>query len=339
MSVSSEEGFIRYLTAKKAVDDRALNGHVLKRLEAALRGFGPGPEVLEVGAGTGTMLERLACWGLLDNARYEGIDVSPGLIAEAYRRIPLWARDGGFAVAVGPPSEIRLERGGSSIRARFEAADLQEFIDRERGRRRWDLLVAHAFLDLFDLSRVLPGLIALTRPGGLLSLTMNFDGVTILEPLVDPTLDREILALYHESMDRRVVGGLFSGDSRTGRHLLTRLRDMGVEILAAGSSDWIVHPQGKGYPGDEAFFLHYLIDLFAASLTGHPALDPDRFARWIGLRHGQIERAEMVFIAHQIDLLGRVEGESGKCLSMDRLDAIVPPPLDPLPRGEGNCKG
>ena len=179
------------------------------------------------------------------------------------------------------------------------------------GRRRWDLLIAHAFLDLVDLSRVLPGLIALTRPGGLLGLTMNFDGVTILEPAVDPSLDREILALYHESMDRRVIGGCPSGDSRAGRHLLTRLGDLGVEILAAGSSDWVVYPQGGVYPGDEAYFLHCIIDLFTASLAGHPSLDPDRFACWIGLRHAQIERGEMVFIAHQIDLLGRVAWRKG----------------------------
>ena len=308
MTGPAGDGFVRYLAAKKSVDDRALSGHVLKSLDAALKACGPGLKVLEVGAGIGTMLERLVDRGILADARYVGIDSAPCLVAEARRRVPTWARDRGFTVAEGAASAIRLERGSSCICARFETADLYEFIDRNRGRRRWDLLIANAFLDLVDLPRALPGLIALAEPGGLLSLTMNFDGMTILEPPVEPALDREILTLYHQTMDGRVVDGRPSGDSRTGRHLLTRLREMGVLTLAAGSSDWVLYPGSDGYPGDEAYFLHYLIDLIFASLKDHPALDPGRLASWMGIRHAQIERAEMVFIAHQLDILGRVAG-------------------------------
>jgi SAM-dependent methyltransferase len=308
MAIPDEYYFIRYLVAKKGVDDRALNRHVLQSLEKALTRPGRGlpPDILEVGAGIGTMLERLAGWGILKSARYEAIDLAPDLISEAVRLVPLWADDHGFTRLEDPASAFCLERGEERISLRFEAIDLYQFIERERRRRNWDLLIAHAFLDLVDTSRILPGLISLTRPGGLLSLTMNFDGLTILEPPVDIAFDREILALYHQSMDNRVIEGRPSGDSRTGRHLLTRLREQGVVILAAGSSDWVVIPGSEGYPGDAAYFLHYIINLIDTSLKGHPCLDPDRFARWIGIRHSQIERCELVLIAHQIDLLGRV---------------------------------
>ena len=116
------------------MDDRALNGHVLKSLDAALKARGPGLKVLEIGAGIGTMLERLVDRGILADARYEGIDSAPCLVAEARRRVPAWARDRGFTVAEGAASAIRLERGGSCVCARFETADLYEFIDRERGK-------------------------------------------------------------------------------------------------------------------------------------------------------------------------------------------------------------
>ena len=54
--------FVRYLAAKQTVDDRALNAHVYETLRAALP---PGPlDVLEVGAGAGAMLDRLATRGL-----------------------------------------------------------------------------------------------------------------------------------------------------------------------------------------------------------------------------------------------------------------------------------
>ena len=312
MTVPDEYPFIRYLAAKKGVDDRALNRYVLHELKTALAKFDHPLAVLEVGAGIGTMLERLAGGGILKNARYEAIDLAPDLIGEAARLVPLWARDHGFNAAEGPDPACAfcLERGGARISVRFEAVDLYRFLERERGKRSRDLLIAHAFLDLVDASRILPGLISLMRPGGLLSLTMNFDGLTILEPPVDAVFDEEILTLYHQSMDGRVIAGQPSGDSRTGRHLLTRLREQGVEILAAGSSDWVVFPGNGGYSGDEAYFLHFIVNLIDVSLKGHPCLDPDRFARWVGRRHSQIERCELVLIAHQIDLLGRVGDQS-----------------------------
>ncbi|MGQ0601957.1 MAG: hypothetical protein ACT4QE_09710, partial [Anaerolineales bacterium] len=49
--------FERYLTAKKTVDDRALNAHVWETLARALPA---GPvRVLEVGCGIGAMVERV----------------------------------------------------------------------------------------------------------------------------------------------------------------------------------------------------------------------------------------------------------------------------------------
>jgi SAM-dependent methyltransferase len=307
MAIPDEYSFIRYLAAKKDLDDRALNGHVLESLKAALATLDGGlpMDILEVGAGIGTMLERLAGWGILKNIRYEAIDLSPDQICEAIRLVPLWTRDLGFLSGGDPVAAFCLERGEERITVRFEAIDLCRFMEREKGRRNWDLVIAHSFLDLVDASRVLPGLVSLTRPGGLLSLTMNFDGLTVLEPLVDAALDREVLDLYHESMDNRVIEGQSSGDSRTGRHLLTRLREEGVEILAAGSSDWVVFPGCDGYPGDEAYFLHFMVNLIDTTLRGDPRLDSDRFARWIAVRHSQIERRELVLVAHQIDLLGR----------------------------------
>ncbi len=328
MAIPDEYPYIRYLAAKKGADDRALNRHVLQSLATHLTNSGNGlpPDVLEVGAGIGTMLERLAVWGILKNARYEAIDLETGHIDEAVRLVPLWARDHGFVLGEDIASAFCLERNGGRISIRFETIDLHRLIERERGRRNRDLLIAHAFLDLFDVPRILPGLISLMRPGGLLSLTMNFDGLTILEPPIDTDFDREILALYHQSMDSRVIDGRPSGDSRTGRRLLTRLREEGVEILAAGSSDWVIFPVGGGYHGDETYFLHFIVNLIESSLKGHPRLDPDRFARWIGIRHSQIERCELVLIAHQIDLLGRVVDPSTFTAQSTAACAPVHPP-------------
>jgi hypothetical protein len=149
-----------------------------------------------------------------------------------------------------------------------------------------------------------PHLFALLRPGGSFYFTLNFDGATILEPAVDAPLEDLIQDLYHRTMDGRQTDGRPSGDSRTGRYLFAQLRAAGARLLAAGSSDWVVFPGKNGYPDDEAYFLHFIIDTIGRALHDHPDLDPARFNRWVARRHAQIEAGELVYIAHQLDFAG-----------------------------------
>lgn len=278
----TDSSFQRYLAAKRTVDDRALNGYVRRTLLAALP---PGPrDILEVGAGTGTMIDRLSGWpGVLDGGRYTAVDALADNVATATARL-------------SPKSlPITLE---------LEAIDLFDFMARETGIRQWDLLIAHAFLDLVDAPATLPRLFELLRPGGLFYFTINFDGHTILEPVIDPAFDSRVLELYHQTMDERLVDGRLSGDSQSGRHLLRQIPAAGGRILAAGSSDWVVMPLNGTYIADEAYFLHFIINTIEGALVGHEALNGDQFARWIMRRHAQIEAGELVYIAHQLDVAG-----------------------------------
>ncbi len=100
-------------------------------------------------------------------------------------------------------------------------------------------------------------------------------------------------------MDTRSTGG----DSQTGRHLFSHIRSVDAQILAAGASDWVVHPMNGKYPADEKYFLHFILHFFEESLTGHKDLDVNAFADWLSKRRAQIERGELVYIAHQMDFL------------------------------------
>lgn len=173
-------------------------------------------------------------------------------------------------------------------------------------RGKWDLLVANAFLDLVNVPASLPALLALLKPGGLFYFTITFDGASIFQPEIDPDLDAAIETLYHETMDRRIIGGKPSGDSKTGRRLFRHIRDAGGELLDAGASDWVVFAGSSGYAADEAFFLHFIIHTVGLALKGNPGLDQARFDQWLDTRHDQIERGALVYIAHQMDFLGRV---------------------------------
>ncbi|NDJ54622.1 MAG: class I SAM-dependent methyltransferase [Chloroflexi bacterium] len=280
----SEYSFQRYLSAKVTVDDRALNRHVWGIL---VDHSAPIRRVLELGAGIGTMIERVARWGLFDDSlvHYTAIDMDAGNIRQA--------RAGLHSNQLEPLSVT------------LEAIDLFAFIEREAGTQTWDLIIAHAVLDLLDLRTALPQIMSLAGPGGLLYLTINFDGITAFEPQIDAAFDRHVEALYHATMDQRVTDGQASGDSRTGRHLFTHLQSLGVDILAAGPSDWVVHPTGGAYPHDEAAFLHAIINTMDKALKDHPEIDQERFAAWIEQRHQQIEAATLTYIAHQLDLLAR----------------------------------
>jgi SAM-dependent methyltransferase len=308
MAIPAGYSFIRYLAAKQSVDDRALNRHVWQSLEQGLSAsnFAPPVKVLEVGAGIGTMVERVFDWGLLKEAAYTAIDAEPGNVAEAQVRLPRWAARQGFTVWRETPAQIQFQQAERKIMVELEAIDVHEFAAREKERLTWDVLIAHAFLDLMDIRRALPMLFSLLRTGGLVYSTITFDGATILQPEIDPELDARIEALYHQTMDERITAGQPSGDSRSGRHLFGHFREAGVELLDAGSSDWVVFAEPSGYPADEAYFLHFIVHTIQTALQGHPDLDVARFADWIEQRHRQIERGELVYIAHQLDFLGRV---------------------------------
>jgi len=298
--------FLHYLSAKKTVDDRALNRQVLETLVHQLPPSSAPLQILEIGAGTGAMFVRMLEWKLFSQADYTGIDIQSENVAEALAGIPIWAQTHGYQVERSGPIGLRLVKGNQQVTAHFETIDLLEFIKRAESQPRWDLLAAHAFLDLIDLSANLPKILSLLRPGGLFYFTINFDGLTLLEPSLDPAFDELIQTLYHRSMEDRQVDGKPSGGSRTGRHLFNHLHKARAEILAAGASDWVVFPRQESYPADEAYFLHHIIHFIADALHGNPELDPARFEDWLAGRHAQVERGELIYIAHQLDFVGRI---------------------------------
>ena len=69
---SMTSGYARYLAAKTTVDDRALNRHVLAELRRLMPAGAP--QVLEVGAGLGTMVARLMDWGAVGAGEYLLLD-------------------------------------------------------------------------------------------------------------------------------------------------------------------------------------------------------------------------------------------------------------------------
>jgi SAM-dependent methyltransferase len=310
MPIPTDFSYTRYLAAKKSVDDRALNRQVLETLAQTLRPRQEsGPlKLLEVGCGIGTMIERLWDWGILTNADYTAVDLLPENIAEAKTRLPAFARGRGAQVAETAEGQLLLTNPHRSFKVTLESIDVFDFANREAGRSAWDVLLAHAFLDLVNLESAVPHLFGLLKPGGWFYFTLNFDGATLFLPTLDQDLDALIEKLYHGTMDNRLIDGKPSGSSQTGRLLLNLLPGFGGRILAAGSSAWVVFPDSGGYLGDEAYFLHHLVDTVYGAVRGQPLLPEEVLQQWTSRRHKQIEGGELSYIAHQLDFFGIKEG-------------------------------
>ncbi len=292
--------FPRYLASKKTVDDRALNQRVWDALAERLND--PWDlEILEIGGGIGTMIERLHERDTLQHVHYTLLDEQPGNIAAAKERLPKWADEHNVTWHWEDETLI-LWHMGQVTQVDFLAEDLFNFLARRPADQQYDLLIAHAFLDLVDIPATLPELFKTLKPNGNFYFTINFDGETIFEP--DVPDDAEVMAVYHRTMDERITNGKPSGDSHAGRHLFTHLRNAGAKIEAAGASDWVVFGDESGYPADEAYFLHFIVDTVRGALDGK--ITPRQIESWASARHAQIERGTLVYIAHQLDFFGSV---------------------------------
>jgi SAM-dependent methyltransferase len=295
-----------YLAAKKTVDDRALNQHVIDVLRAELTSS-RSTTVLEIGAGIGTMVSRLADWHVLCRANYTLLDIDQASLEHAQHWLCGWAAEMGLEVQRAHDA-LHITGGSPALDLEVHSvcADLRAFLGENRRPNGVDLLIASAFLDLVDVAATLPALLERVAPNGLYWFSINFDGETIFLP--EHPSDASLMSVYHRSMDERTRLGRRAGDSRTGRHLFQHLRSAGARILAAGSSDWIVHAIDGEYAAQEGDFLGHILHTIEAELNSRSEVDQHALHDWLRVRRDQLERGDLVYIAHQLDFVGRRSG-------------------------------
>jgi hypothetical protein len=297
----ARDGFTpRYLTSKKSIDDHSLNPHVYKKLLQAVHEKKQDHplQILECGAGIGTMFTRMIDWGLLrGSVLYRITDNDPRLLHGAHKYLSQWATKRNHAFTWLEENHGQLTTEDAEVSVLFEVVDVKNIAQKSYLPSSYDLIIAHALLDLVDFSVVLPALFSFLKDDALAYLTCNFNGQTLFLPECED--DEEIIQLYHDSMEKRLQGA-----SRTGKNLLLYLQQQGLEILAAGSSDWIIHPQQNKYSKDEEFFLHAIIEMIEKELTKIDGMDFS-ITEWSTLRHQQAENGQLTLLASHLDFLVR----------------------------------
>jgi protein-L-isoaspartate O-methyltransferase len=314
--------FERYLAAKESVDDRAIHRPTLDRFRRDARDRADSIDrplrVVEVGAGLGAMCRRLLDHDALPaRVHYTLVDVRPALVSGAREALRAWASDAGVDVeriqptlAAAAGDALRLVGPDRDATVEFVAGDGFEVLAAVE--RPWDVLVGAAFADLIPLSR-LPPLFDALVPGGRFYFPVTFDGETTFRPVADSARAAAILDRFHETM-----AGPDRAGPRAGSDLFEAVPAAGGAILAAGGSDWVVHPP---YPADEAYFCHHVIDIVESAVaeTVDGVDDADRgtagrddaFGRealraWATERHRAVADGALTYLAHNLDVYGRV---------------------------------
>ncbi len=293
-----------FLTAKRTVEDRALNRRVWERFvdELAARSGDDPVRIVEVGVGTGSMIARLADWEALPpTVSYRAVDLDADTVDSARKQLPEWLRDAGYTVDE-QSDRLRAHRIDSDDSERTIEITLEVgdgfAIDDEA-----DAVIAAAVLDLVELGPAVDDLKELLADGGLLYAPITFNGHTSFLPR-DPVDDR-IERLYHRHMDEIRDQ---SGSSRAGQQLLKTLPAAGYTVLEAGGADWVIRPVDGAYPVAESTALEHLLATVDGALADYPAdvIEPSTRTYWIERRREQLARGELTLVAHHLDVLARL---------------------------------
>lgn len=301
--------FAEFLTAKFALDERSLNPAVHAALLNCLRAM-PELDCLDVGAGTGATVARMLRWRPSGSWRLTALDRDPGLIELACET----AREVLAASGHEPMKALAAVRSRDSrIGIRFAACDLSSY----RPESRYDLVTAHAFLDLVPLAPALAAFGRWLRPGGLLYATINCDGAPELAPAYRVQgFESALLACYAASMEARRVDGIATGGAHCGRRLAALLPEHGFCLVSAGRSDWRIGPAGEGYRDSDAACLETLLDLIWKEGRTSGQFEAMALERWRADRRRMLHACELEMHVPNSDVLARYTGDAPEGLQV-----------------------
>jgi SAM-dependent methyltransferase len=293
--------FAAYLDAKYPLDSRSLNRDVLENLRQAIAAK-PHLRCLDFGTGTGAMAKRLVEMDLSASLEIIGLDTDAGLLDIAEERMARRLTELGFETSYSGHG-IFARRKTRTVHCHFERASALDWNpDRDGGN--FDLITAHAFMDLVPLEPLVEKGLNLLIPAGIFYTTLNYDGETALIPVyADEPIERKILDHYDLSMEIRRNDGMATGGAHSGRRLAGAFTAAGFELLSYGSSDWNITPVSGVYRDHDAWCLRALLSMIHGEASASRRFDSDSLEDWYSDRLRAADARSLGMIVHQLDIL------------------------------------
>jgi SAM-dependent methyltransferase len=285
-----------YFEAKAFVDDNSLH-EPTKTLFLALADSVKG-RVLDLGCGSGKMLQRLLKWGIPQSTVYVGVDSDPGVLEPFERTFKAL-----FGQVQTNANDNRIEiTAPGGIRILLYTQGAEDFL---REQDQFEVITSCSFFDLVDVYSVLPLVYEKLRRGGWVYSVCNFSGETYFEPVISSELDEKVIRLYHDSMRQRNLAlGIPDGEYCSGRKLAPVWQTCGGEVVSFGPSDWVICPKQGKYREEERHLLQSILNFVAQALRGYSELAPEEANFWIRERKRQLEDGRLIFVARNLDFLG-----------------------------------
>ena len=285
-----------YFEAKAFVDENSLH-EPTKSLFLALAERANG-RILDLGCGSGKMLQRLLKWGIPQSTVYVGVDSDPRVLEPFERTFKAL-----FGQVQTNANDNRVEiTAPGGIRILLYTQGAEDFL---REQDQFEVITSCSFFDLVDVYSVLPLVYEKLRRGGWVYSVCNFAGETYFEPVISSELDEKVIRLYHDSMRQRNLAlGIPGGEYCSGRKLAPVWQRCGGEVVSFGPSDWVICPRQGKYREEEHHLLQSILNFVAQALRGYSELTPEEIDFWIRERKRQLEDGRLIFVARNLDFLG-----------------------------------
>ncbi|MCF7797602.1 MAG: class I SAM-dependent methyltransferase [Lentisphaeria bacterium] len=285
----------KYLAIKKRIDDASLNPEVWKQLAVFLheRQAGEPLQILEIGAGIGTMIQRLLEADLLKNATYTAIEVEPDFKNSAKKTLDRWCVQHKKVFTTNQEA-WQVESGDADVQINWKTGDILKMVD-DMPPATYDLIIGHAVIDLLPVPLLLPRILDRLKPGAAYYFSLNYTGKTVFEP--PHPRDDDILRAYHHDMDWRFPELTWQA-SRTGLHLGEWLREAGHTVVATGESNWSLEGNDQTDNGPRDFIAN-ILDTIEQALAGLQGVSD-----WVNERRSQLAAGELHYFAANQDYFG-----------------------------------
>ena len=283
--------YVKYLDVKKSIDDRSLNKIVWEHFSNWVLSRNEQDStlnVLEIGAGIGTMFERLLEASLLQKCHYIALEPEAMFKVVALSRFKGWASKHNCIFQISSKGLWHISNKELDIEIEWIEADASK-IDQLFGNESFDLLLSHAVIDLLPVPTIMPIILEKLKARGACYFSLNFSGNTEFYPAHDS--DHKISELYHLDMDSRFPN-LDWQPSLTGRALPIWLKKYGCEQVVDGESNWEL---GKG----DGLFITNILDTIKKALAGFPGLET-----WLSSRYKELDQEILALSISNRDCFG-----------------------------------